>query len=241
MIKAVLFDLDDTLLGNDTETFMPPLYQAWSAAIADLLPHDATVRALRKAAMAMIANVDPIKTNGEVFADAFSAASGIDYAIVERRFDAYYRGDFNTVKSLTTQRDVARPLLTYCFAQGYKVVIATNPMFPLVAIEQRLAWAGVPTTDFDYALITHMDNMHATKPNAAYYREIMAKIDVDPWEAIMVGDDWERDIAPADKLHLATFWVADNDTPAPAPMKATSRGTLEQLYHCCLSGWLNSL
>ena len=241
MIKAVLFDLDDTLLGNATETFMPPLYKAWAEALADILPPDETVTSLRAAAQAMMATVHPHQTNGEVFYEAFTAASGVDHRIVQERFEAYYRGEFAAIQALTTRRAVARPLVQYCFEQGYKVIIATNPMFPRVAIEKRLAWAGVPVTDFDYALITHLDNMHATKPNAAYYREIMAKIDEDPWEAIMIGDDWQNDIAPTDKLHFATFWVADDDVPAPAPMKATSRGTLEKLYDCCLSGWLGSL
>ena len=241
MIKAILFDLDDTLLGNDIDSFMTSLFAGLGAAMADLLSANSLKAALWKGSRAMIANVDPGVTNGEVFIQAFAAETGLSEAVVRQRLESFYREDFIALQAHTEFVPVARPLLEYCFAQGYKVAIATNPLYPATAIEQRLDWAGVPVTAFKYAMVTHMDNTHATKPNRAYYREICATIGVDPWETMMVGDSWENDIDPADKLHMATFWVAPDSVPNPAPLKATSRGTLAKLFECCQSGWLASL
>jgi HAD superfamily hydrolase (TIGR01549 family) len=241
MIKAILFDLDDTLLGNDIDTFMASLFAGLGNSMADLLPADEFQRALWNGSRAMIANVDPSLTNGAVFCQSFATETGLSEAIIRQRLERYYHQDFVALKAHTEFEPVARPLLEYCFAQGYKIAIATNPLYPATAIEQRLAWAGVPVSDFDYAMVTHMDNTHATKPNRAYYREICATVGVEPWETMMVGDSWENDIDPADKLHMTTFWVAPDSAPNPAPLKATSRGTLAKLYECCQSGWLSSL
>ena len=93
------------------------------------------------------------------------------------------------------------------FARGLAVIIATNPLFPTTAIEQRLAWAGVPVDEYPYALVTTYENMHAAKPQPAYYREILAAIDCPPDRALMVGDDWKNDIAPAAAVGLHTFWT----------------------------------
>ena len=241
MIKAILFDLDDTLLTTNKDAFMQALFADLGASMRDLLPSDVFRAALWHASRAMIADVDPAITNGEVFCRAFAAETGLSEVTVRQRIDRYYREDFGTLRAHTGVVIAARPLLEYCFAHGYQIAIATNPLYPLSAIEQRLAWAGVPAEMFAYAMVTHMDNTHATKPNRAYYREICATIGVDPWETMMVGDSWENDIDPADKLHMATFWVAPDSLPNPAPLKATSRGTLAKLYDCCQSGWLASL
>ena len=38
MLKAILFDLDDTLLGNSMETFMPAYFQTLAHSVAHLIP-----------------------------------------------------------------------------------------------------------------------------------------------------------------------------------------------------------
>ena len=53
-------------------------------------------------------------------------------------------------------------------------------MFPHQAVEARLAWAGVPVTEYPYTLVTSYENMHAAKPHQAYYQEILAKIGCRP-------------------------------------------------------------
>ena len=101
-------------------------------------------------------------------------------------------------------------MIRSCLDQGYRLVIATNPLFPRAAIEQRLAWAGVPTTEFRYDLVTTYENMHACKPNREYYEEILSRLAVEPELAIMVGDDWDNDIGGATQAGLHAYWITQD-------------------------------
>jgi len=111
---------------------------------------------------------------------------------------------------------IARPLMEYLFRQGFQVVIATNSLFPRTAIEQRLAWAGVPVEEFPYHFITSYEVMHASKPHSAFFAEIARVLGRAPEECIMVGDEWKMDIRPARQAGMQTFWIADRKAPHPA-------------------------
>ncbi|HUM70342.1 MAG TPA: HAD family hydrolase, partial [Chloroflexota bacterium] len=215
MIKAVLFDLDDTLLGNDVDTFVPRYFKLLGAYVAELLPVEEFIQALLACTEITIQNGDTTRTNFEVFWEAFTARTGLATAVAEPFFARFYEEVFPQLQAVTVVRPLARPLVQHCFDVGLKVVIATNPLFPRAAIEQRLAWAGVPVTEFDYALVTTMENMHATKPHSIYYTEILQCIGCDPDKALMVGDSWQNDIAPAAALGMHTFWMSPTAEPPP--------------------------
>jgi HAD superfamily hydrolase (TIGR01549 family) len=240
MLKALLFDLDNTLLGNSMDTFMEPYFELVSGHVADLMAPRAFIAALMTGTRAVIANADPELTNEEAFWQAFESDTGRSRHEFIPALDEFYKTRFSELQSLTEQRSVAPQVVQFALDAGYHVVVATNPLFPRVAIEQRLAWAGVPVDEHDFALVTTFENMHAAKPATAYYTEIVERLGIKPWEALMIGDDWDNDIAPADRMKLHTYWVAPDDVPAPAPLQATSRGTLDKFYECCRSGWLAS-
>jgi len=131
------------------------------------------------------------------------------------------------------QPAVIPPVLLYT---GLQVVIATNPLFPLTAIEQRLEWAGLPVEEFPFALITSYEIMHSTKPHLAYYEEIAQRLGVEEKKCLMVGDDWRLDIAPAYAVGMQTYWVADTDVLPPTPgIHLSGQGSLTDL-----SEWLRS-
>jgi hypothetical protein len=104
--------------------------------------------------------------------------------------------------------------MKWAFKAGYQVVIATSPLFPRRAIQERLRWAGV--ADFPYALITSMETSHFTKPHPEYFAEVLARVGARPAEALVVGNDWDADLTPAAKLGLPHFWVAASDSVPPA-------------------------
>lgn len=241
MIQAVLFDLDDTLLGNNADLFVPAYFKLVSEFSAELISPDDFLAALLSSTKATIDNVDLAVTNYEAFWNAFTAKTGLQGADVARFFERFYAEKFADLRPYTQTRPSARPLVQNCFDRGLQVVVATNPLFPQVAIEQRLAWAGVPVTDFDYAFVTTMENSHATKPHLGYYQEILDTIGCAPRNAIMVGDDWVNDIEPAANLGLATFWVADETAEAPDLTLINGRGSLDNFYQELQAGWLGTL
>jgi HAD superfamily hydrolase (TIGR01549 family) len=240
MIEAILFDLDDTLLGNNTATFMQGYFSLLREHVQESLDRDLFMQGLLLGTQAMLQDASPGVTNREVFWHTFQQVTGLDPEVLEPFFDDFYLGQFSQLAALTQTRPVAVPLLRSCFEWGLKVVVATNPVFPHTAVEARLAWAGVPVSEFAYDLVTTYHNMHATKPHQGYYREILEKIACSPATTLMVGDDWERDIIPAAALGLYTYWIqSDGQEPADASI-ASDYGSLIRLYDRLQSGWLRA-
>lgn len=240
-LQAILFDLDDTLLGNNTAEFMGryfALLGEYARTImnsATFLPH------LIQATQATIRNTDPAHTNAEVFWSNFESLTGGRRADLEPFFNRFYETEFGRLQPSTHVRPAAARLVRTAFDRDLSVVIATNPLFPATAIEQRLAWAGVPVDAFPYALVTTYENMHAAKPQAAYYREILATIGCPPERALMVGDDWRNDIAPAAALGLHTYWIAPSDAEPPDPSLINGHGSLDGLAELVAGTWLERL
>jgi FMN phosphatase YigB (HAD superfamily) len=236
MLKAILFDLDDTLLGNSMDTFVLAYFQALTQHVARLIPPERLISELLRATRAMETNDGNGPTNEETFAAAFYPALGYEPAALRPIFDQFYAEEFPKLRSLTQRLPEARPLVTWAFERGLQVAIATNPLFPRSPIEQRLEWAGVPVSEFEYALVTTYEDMHATKAHLAYYREILARLGREPEECLMVGDDWKRDIVPAVAVGIPGYWVTPSSaTPPPLEGepgggKLVGQGTLADLW-----------
>jgi FMN phosphatase YigB (HAD superfamily) len=235
MLQAILFDLDDTLLGNNIESFLPDYFDTLSRYASEVMEKKAFLRELLLGTRAMIESEEPGLTNREVFWTTFCGRTGLQQSDLEPYFQRFYREEFGKLRPLTHSLPEAVALARYCFDQGLQVVVATNPLFPLDAIEQRLAWAGLPVTDYPFALVTAYENMHTTKPNPAYYREILATIGCRlPGQALMVGNEWDNDIAPAAAAGLLTYWVCQPGQAPPDPsLPLAGSGSLAAL-HCRL-------
>ena len=244
MIKAILFDLDDTLLYNNMQDFLPRYFgllaeYAAASSLADSSAHGHLdmVQELLICTRQVINNNDPHLTNRELFWAAFSRRTGLPRESTEAFFARFYQERFGQLQSVTRPVRLAPELVQWCQSQDWRVVIATNPLFPTEAVEQRLAWAGLPVTAYQFELVTTLDNMHATKPQVAYYEEILSRIGCAPDETIMVGDDWGNDIVPASTLGCHTYWITAGDAAPPQPDTATGYGTLAQLLPALRQGW----
>ena len=222
-MRAILFDLDDTLLDSDMNTFLPHYFRALCAKLSAFVPPETLTRQVLASTQCMIQSNDSIRTNEQVFADDFFPKIGYPREELLPQFVEFYERDFPMLRHHTQPRPEAREIVAECFGRGYDVVIATNPVFPLRAVEHRLEWAGV--LDFPYALITTYENMHSCKPNPRYYQEIAEKVHRKPDECIMVGNDAEADITPAAQAGMRTFYLAHGDG-YDKTVTADYRGTL---------------
>ena len=119
------------------------------------------------------------------------------------------------------------------------MAIATNPLFPRTAIEQRLEWAGVPVERWAYELVTCYENCHATKSHPAYYRRILDQLGRLPAECLMVGDNWSWDVVQPAELGIPAYWIADPNEAAPGPaVPLVGQGSLQDFYEFVTSGEL---
>lgn len=216
MIRAVLLDLDNTLLENNMDQFVPAYLELLGQFIADHYPPEAFIRHLMRATDAMMANDGSGRTNQEVFDAVFFPAIGRTREEMEALFEEFYATRFPALRALTRPVPIARPLMEWLFRQGFQVAIATNSLFPRTAIDQRLAWAGVPVEEFPYHFITSYEVMHASKPHSAFFAEVARVLGRAPEECLMVGDEWKMDIRPARQVGMQTFWIADRKAPHPA-------------------------
>lgn len=210
VITTLLIDLDDTLLGNDMRQFLPLYLTRFGEYISDIVPAEHFTEDLLKGTQAMIMNIDPTVTNERAFADYFYPALGVSEVELKHRIDDFYSTIFPTLQSVTTPRPEAELLVRHAFEVGLEVVIATSPLFPLTAIEQRLSWAGIPVHLHDYALVTSYEHFHSTKPHLAYYAETLGRLGKPLHEAGMIGNDPTDDLEPARTLGMAAFHVSSS-------------------------------
>ena len=147
-----------------------------------------------------------MKTNEAVFWSYFEKKYGGEVRKYEPNFDAYYRAEFQQVQKVCGYNPAAAEAVRKIKAKGYRVALATNPLFPAIGTESRIRWAGLEPDDFE--LFTSYENSHFCKPNPAYYQEVVEKLGVDPRECLMVGNDAVEDIA-AEKLGMQVFLITD--------------------------------
>lgn len=228
MSLTLLIDLDDTLLQNDINVFLPHYLKALSGHLADRYAGDHFVHHLLAATQSMVNNRDPRLTAEEVFDRAFYPALATTKQALSVALNGFYREVFPGLRKLTSPKPVARELVEAAFARGYQVVVATNPLFPATAIHQRLEWAGLSPDDYPFALITTYENMHFTKPNPAYYAEILGQLGWPDIPAVMVGNSWTEDILPAASIGLQTFYLPGAETNGGDP-GISNQGKLEDV------------
>lgn len=222
---ALLLDLDGTLLDSDINTFLPHYFQRLAACASHLVPPDQFIACLLQASRAMVAN-DGRVTNAQAFAEAFYPLIGRSREEMEPILADFYVRDYPQLRQYTRRKPEARSLVQAAFDHGYDVVIATNPLFPATAIEQRIEWAGVD--GFPYKLVTSYENSRACKPNLLYYQHILEAIG-QPAEACLVVGNEDMDMVAA-RLGCPTFLVTDpGKPPAEVTIEPTYRGALTDL------------
>ena len=237
-IRAVLFDLDDTLLENNMDRFLKGYFGLLAPHMAPLVPPDRFMPALLASTRAMVENADPAVTNQQAFIADFFPRVGRTVEEMMPAFDDFYATQFGRLRSLTRRLPEARAVVQSAFEAGLDVVIATNPLFPEAAIRQRMEWAGV--ADFPYLLVTSYEVVHACKPHPRYFTEIVERLGRRPGECAMVGDDWRNDIVPSRQAGLLTYWL--NETaPVPDGFNPQARGTLAALGRRLSEGTLDAV
>lgn len=230
MFEAILFDLDGTLLDIDMNYFIPQYFEKMMAMANayGIEDSESLVKQIFYSTQVMISDVNPETTNEEVFMQDFLAKyNGFSKEQAVAFFDYFYTQGFPELKIHTRPFPGIPEMMASLFNKGYKVVIATNPVFPLIAIKERLTWAGVG--DFDYHLITSFEVMHFCKPQPAYYEEIAKFIGVNPANCLMVGNDIGEDL-PAGHIGMKTFLVEDRLIDKGIDLKPTWRGNLQDLF-----------
>ena len=206
MITAVLFDLDGTLLPMDQELFVKTYLDGMAKKMASH-GYDPVLlaKAVWKGTGAMTIN-DGTRKNEEVFWSVFNGVMGKDCRKDEPLFDEFYRKEFQKVKDVCGYTPESLNLIRFLKEKGLRLILATNPLFPPIATQSRVCWAGLQPEDFEW--ITTHDNSSYCKPNPDYYREILGKLGLQAENCLMVGNDAVEDMA-AREVGMQVFLLKD--------------------------------
>lgn len=205
-LRYILFDLDGTLLPMDQDVFV----KAYFGGLAKhMIPYgydpEALVQTIWKSTGAMIKN-DGSRTNEEAFWDAFTDVYGKDARNCEPIFYRFYVESFPDLRKSCGYNPEVPGLIRKLKEMGFTLALATNPIFPSIATETRMQWAGLEQSDF--ALFTTYENSSFCKPNPLYYQEVLDKLGAKPEECLMVGNDAVEDVA-AQKLGIPVFLLTE--------------------------------
>ena len=199
---AILFDLDGTLLPMDLDVFVKDYFSRLAAHMAKRgYAPDRLINAVWQGTRAMIAN-NGEATNEARFWDSFAREFGEAVRDEEPYLNEFYINEFDKASASVGRLDEAGAAIKELKARGYRLILATNPIFPRIATEKRAAWAGLDISDFE--LVTTYENSRYTKPNLDYYRDILATSGLSADECIMVGNDVDEDMIAAE-LGMDTF------------------------------------
>ena len=205
MPLTLLLDLDDTLLDTNLEVFVPAYYGALAKFLADFAAPEITLSALSSGVLRMMENRDPSRTLQDVFEAEFYPKLAGKTDALWARIVGFYRDVFPTLGGATRRRPGGRELIDWAQAAGHGVALATDPLFPVAATEERVRWAGLDPAKFD--LISSFETFHFSKSHAAYFAEVLGRLGWPDRAVLMAGNDVERDLRPASELGLTTFHV----------------------------------
>ena len=189
--RFIMFDLDGTLLPMDVDVFTKTYFGLLARKVAPLgYEPKSLVSAIWSGTEAMVNN-DGSCLNEDAFWKRFNAINGRDCRKDEPVFNEFYANEFNQAQQVCGKLEGAKDRIKR-LKENYRLILATNPLFPKTGTYNRIRWAGLDPKDFE--LITTYENSTYCKPNLDYYREIMLKIGALPEECLMVGNDITEDM-----------------------------------------------
>lgn len=207
MIKAVLFDLDGTLFAADTMDFVKRYLRhvsLFGVKAGIKLAPEHLGQCVMEAANRVLVDLNGETTNAQVFWREFEKLSGLPRAHYLPIFELFYRDHFDVIGTHYPSEPTVLTIIEALKRKDKRLILATSPLFPLLAVQKRVRWTGLDPADFE--LLADYESMHFTKPHLDYYREILDLTGLDPCECAMVGNDGLEDMC-ASQLGMTTFFL----------------------------------
>lgn len=229
---TIFFDLDGTLLPMDTDIFMKGYTKSLGAFMAAHgMDAETTMRAVFAGVKAMAKNDGSI-SNAEVFWKEFETLTGLSAEETEPLFTEYYQGSFNSIAETVTANPATARAIATLKSKGYRLAVTTMPMFPLVAVEARIGWAGLNPADFIFA--TDYANSTSIKPYARFYEEALRRANANAEHVLMVGNHTRED-GWATNLGCDIYFVTDHliESEDGLTVDQCKHGSMEDFARFC--------
>lgn len=206
--QAVFFDLDGTLLPMEGEVFIKRYFEVLPRFLAAEGFEDpgTIVIAVNEGTKAMFKPHEEL--NADAFWLVFEKTCGLSRSEFEPVMERFYASElYNSIGRDVERFEDGLAALRILREKGYPLYLTTLPVFPLQAVEARLAWSGIDPSCFGF--ITTYDECSAVKPSLDYYRQCIDRAGVDdPSQVLMVGNNTSDDFAILD-LGCDAYLVTD--------------------------------
>ena len=212
-LRAVLFDLDDTLFDHTFASFRAlemlhasePGFADWTMA-QFAARHSDVLEAMHADVVAGKMTVDAARA--ERFRRLLGEAGGAEVSIDEaraiaRKYRAAYEASWQPVAG-------AAALLAGVRAEGIRIAIVTNNLVS----EQRAKLRSCAFESSIDALVTSEETGSA-KPDARIFQHALEQLGAAPGDAVMVGDAWSTDIEGARAAGIRPIWFNRRGLPRP--------------------------
>jgi FMN phosphatase YigB (HAD superfamily) len=222
VLQAVLFDLDDTLVIADNDALMREYFAKVAAIYAGVVEPKRLQQQIIDSTLHVIRSPDGKSTALEIFADHFFTTLGLPVDMTP--FLNFYAGQYNALGRFARPAHAGREAVQAARQLGLRVAVATNPVFPRIAVETRLSWAGL--ADVPWNLVTTAEEMRYCKPHPQYFREAAEMLGVPAKACLMVGNDPANDL-PAAQVGMCTFLVTEEVAAADEALRVFMGGTAQ--------------
>lgn len=208
-VELVVFDADHTLYTPKTE-------KAYERKFAYLAQHvSADVNAIKDAWEATLEQVkdslDPEKRRRKQVIRQM--LDRLDVSYDTETVDTAYSIFWEEVATGLVYEDDVSQVLRDLKEDGVQLAIATDEFPDALLMKLDTVLDADPDDVFD--MIVTPEDVDTMKPSIAYYTTLLDAFDVPAEHAVMVGDSWERDLAPAQEQGMVTVLLnpldADGD------------------------------
>ena len=209
MIKNIFFDMDGTLIDCEIDKFIPPYKTALVKKFAYHPNCAGIVRdIIMESVKAMLAN-DGSHTNREAFIEYIRTCDslGVTAEELENAMTDFYNEQYLDLQSVINPKPIMAEAVKMLQDKGYRLVVTTNPLFPLVALLRRLEWGGHKPEYFEF--VTSYETSRYCKPDVRYYKQVIESLDVKPEETLIVGNDRREDVHAGKEAGLRAYYLTD--------------------------------
>ncbi|WP_233119508.1 HAD-IA family hydrolase [Thermosipho affectus] len=177
----IFVDYDGTLIKNDEREFMKEYFNL----LSDFSKIDSKklIALVMESINEILSNLDTSRNLFERFLDEISKKSNRSRKYWKDLFFEFYDEKFLNLKKIIRKNQFLVDLIKNT---NNKVIFASNPLFPKVAVEKRIEFVDLNPGDFFY--ITSMENAHYAKPDPRFFEEIIQTLSISPKDCVMIGD-----------------------------------------------------
>lgn len=201
-LKAIIFDLDNTLLDRPTSLhyFLLDQHQRFLSALGHISAYEYRNRFIA------------LDQNGMVWKDKVYQALTQEFSITQTTWETLLEDYIHEFQRSAKLFDGVLDTLTVLKTQGYTLGIITNGRYPFQHF--NIQATGL-TPYFSTILISEKEGLK--KPDPQLFKRAAKNLNISPTQALYIGDHPETDIQAAQSVGMKAIWKKNTGSTQTCP------------------------